>query len=290
MNVLITGAAGFIGGHLVRSLATLHNVFCVTRASPSSPTSLGRPVIANLQNPTFTENLPSNIECVIHLAQSTRYRDFPDGVEDMSRINVDATLKLLEWARKTEVKHFIYTSSANVYSPSTAPCTESSPTQPTSFYGASKLAAENFARQYQKYFQVDVLRCFTVYGPGQTGMLIPNVIERITNRKPLTLAKGVGVYLSPIYVEDVVGLINKLITKPYSKQSRLMNVCGDEERSLGEIVAQLEQIIGTSAIREMTSEDASCFTGNNTSLKHHLGPYQLVDMQTGLAATVRHGQ
>lgn len=180
MKILITGVNGFIGRHMARFFSARHEVFGVTRATTSFNDSFAVKLIsADLSKSGFVDRLPSGIDCVIHLAQSTQYRNFPEGAEDMRRINIDATCQLLEWARVTGVKQFIFSSTANVYGKSNAQLTEAHSTQPESFYGATKLAAEHLAKQYQNYFQVDVLRFFTVYGPGQQGMLIPNIAERI---------------------------------------------------------------------------------------------------------------
>lgn len=287
MNILITGATGFIGCHLGRVLADRHSVYGITRMLTSfseGPVSL---IVTNLTDPQFVKDLPAEIDCVIHLAQSVRYRDFPEGVDDMRRVNIDATAKLLDWAREVGVKQFVLASTANVYGESTETLTESHPTQPNSFYGASKLAAEHLARQYQEYFQVDVLRFFTAYGPGQSGMLIPNIIERIKTGKPITLADGVGIYLSPIYVGDVVAVINRLITTPATQKNRLMNVCGDQFTSLSEIVKVAEAIIGKPAIIHMTDGVATHFTGSNERLKSFLGAYQFIDIRTGLEQVIQ---
>lgn len=286
MNILITGATGFIGRHLGRALAAQHIVFGLTR-NPGTLTEIaGCPIIADLSDTHFVADLPANIDCVIHLAQSASYRDFPEGAEDMRLINIDATAKLLEWARNVGVKQFVYTSTANVYGKSTKALTESDPTQPNSFYGASKLAAEHLALQYHEYFQVDVLRCFTVYGPGQSGMLIQNIIERINTSKPVTLAEGVGIYLSPIYIGDVGVIINRLITTPARQKNRLMNVCGDQLTSLSEIVMIAEEIIGKPAIVRMTDEEAVYFTGSNERLRNYLSGYRFVDIRTGLERVI----
>src|SRR3990167_8609195 len=137
MNVLITGVDGFIGQHLSRLLSTKHDVYGVTRALPSTRVQAAiKFIFADLSAPAFPDLLPRNIDCVIHLAQSQQYRDFPGGADDMRRINIDATCELLEWARKTGVKQFIFTSTANVYGKSTTLLTESHVTLPDSFYGA----------------------------------------------------------------------------------------------------------------------------------------------------------
>jgi UDP-glucose 4-epimerase len=287
MNILITSATGFIGRHLSRVLVARHSVFGLTRSGISALSGLCvEPVIADLSDSTFSNNLPADIDCVIHLAQSVRYRDFPEGVADMSRVNIDATIELLEWARKAGVKQFVFASTANVYGETTTVLTESHPIQPNSFYGASKLAAEHLTRQYQAYFQVDILRLFTVYGPGQKGMLIPNIIERVSMGQPITLAEGVGLYLTPIYVGDVVAIIVKLIETPSHSKCRLLNVCGDKIVHLGDIVKVLEAGMGKTAHIHVTDEKAKYFTGNNEALKDSIDQQQTTDIETGLTLTL----
>ena len=250
------------------------------------PATPALPVVINLSVPNFVEQLPSNIDCLIHLAQSVKYHEFPEGVHDMTRVNINATVELLEWARLSGVKHFVFTSTANVYDETSEVLTEAHPTDPKSFYGASKLCAEHLLRQYQKFFQVCILRCFTVYGPAQRGMLIPNIIERIKLGKPITLAEGAGIYLTPVYVEDVVQIINRLLTTPICQNMRLMNVCGDQVTNLSEIVRLMEKLLDKPAISQITNEKAMHFVGNNQQLKNYLGPYEFVDIQTGLEYVV----
>lgn len=287
MNVLITGVNGFVGQHASRQLAAKHRVFGVARASVSSNSlPAAELVVADLSDPAFVDLLPPSIECVIHLAQSQQYRSFPDGADDMRRINIDATCRLLEWAQKTRVKQFIFASTANVYSKSAALLTESDATQAESFYGASKLSAEYLVRQYQRFFQVDILRLFTIYGPGQKGMLIPNIIERIRTGQVVTLAEGIGLYLTPIYVGDVVATIAKLIETPSTSAVRLLNVCGDKTTNLGEIVKALEVVMCTKAVTQLTNEEVQYFTGSNAALKRYLDNPEVMDLVAGLGLTV----
>ena len=284
-RILVTGAGGFIGGFIVGRLSILHDVYGFVRGYDNKSDSRVEWIKADLASIDCQAHLPHGIDCVIHLAQSKEYRDFPSGSEDMRRVNIDATCKLLEWARKTGVKQFIFTSTANVYRKSTELLTEMHQTAPDSFYGASKLSAEHLIRQYQEFFHVDILRLFTVYGPGQHGMLIPNIVDKIATEKPITLAEGVGIYLSPIFVGDVVDVIQHLITTPSRPIARLMNVCGDQVTSLSDIVKILEKVIGKSAILQMTDDEATYFTGSNERLKNYLGAHQFVDIQTGLERT-----
>lgn len=285
MNILITGASGFIGQHLVKLLSTEHHVFGVIRRGRSLEQH-ATPVIADLTDQEWTRYLPGDIDCIVHLAQSSKYRDFPDGVLDMRMVNIDATVTLLEWARKTGVKQFVFSSTANVYAPSASSLLETSSAIPGSFYGATKLAAEHLARQYQKYFQVDILRLFTVFGTGQTGMLISNVIERIRSGQEITLAKGEGIYLSPVYVGDVVNVIKRLLSIPAERDSRLMNVCGNHAASLSEILRIMELLLKRSAITHITDEEVAFFIGNNNKLRKLMADYQFLDLESGLELTI----
>jgi UDP-glucose 4-epimerase len=290
MKILITGINGFIGRHLGRCLASKHDVFGVTRLAHPQELSFATKVkliSADLSDPGFVDQLPSDIDCVIHLAQSQQYRNFPEGAEDMRRINIDATCHLLDWARKTAVKQFIFSSTANVYGKSTAQLTESDATIPESFYGATKLAAEHLVRQYKDFYQVDILRLFTVYGPGQKGMLIPNIADRIEQGLPVTLAQGVGLYLTPIYVVDVVSVIEKLIEKSEKNSCRLFNVCGDEVIDLSAIVKILEEVIGVKAHTQFMESIAPNFTGTNEQLKCFIENTAFTDIATGLAISFK---
>lgn len=290
MNVLITGVDGFIGRHASLSLAANHNVFGVARQLPSAGAHPAvERIYADLSEPSFEKLLPAGIDCVIHLAQSQKYRNFPEGAADMRCINVDATCKLLEWSRKIGVKHFIFTSTANVYGKTSARMTETLAANPESFYGASKLAAEILARQYQAYFQVDILRLFTVYGPDQKSMLISNLIERVKSGGAIMLAQGIGLYLTPIYVSDVVTAFEKLIEMPCGSSSGLFNVCGDEVLHLGEIVKAIESAVNIKALTQHTDEIVPRFVGSNAALKEYLGLHQSTNIESGLSLTVGSG-
>jgi UDP-glucose 4-epimerase len=178
-----------------------------------------------------------------------------------------------------EVKHFIFTSTANVYSPSDQLLEEDSPTVPESFYGATKLAAENFARQYQPYFQVDILRLFTIFGPGQRSMLIPTMIERIKNGKEIILAENVGISLTPIYIADLLNVINQFIQLSAIDRSRTVNVCGSS-------VVSLKKIVGIPAKTRITESKATSMKGSCAALERIIGSFCITDLNNGLQSTI----
>jgi len=286
MRILITGVNGFIGQHMAKLLSAQHEVLGVTRAPKSDDNLLAiKSISADLSTSGFVNLLPSGIDCIIHLAQSTQYRNFPEGAEDMRRVNIDATCELLEWARIDGVKQFIFSSTANVYGNTNQQMTEVHVTQPESFYGASKLAAEHLLKQYQTYFQVDVLRLFTVYGPGQRGTLIPNIADRIRQGQSVTLADGIGLTLSPVYVGDVAEIASQLIEMPKTNGYRVLNVCGDNINELSEIISILEEIIGVKAKIQLTHEKSQYFAGSNHNLKRFIDLGNMTALKDGLLKT-----
>jgi nucleoside-diphosphate-sugar epimerase len=285
LKILVTGASGFIGKHLVKDLAPEHVVYALSRQKKLTD-ELSACIDLDLTSINFEEKLPGGIECVIHLAQSGGYRDFPNSAHDMFEVNVTATHRLLEWARVSQVRHFIFASTANVYSSSSQLLNEESPATPDSFYGATKLSAEHIARQYQQFFQVDILRLFTVYGPGQRNMLIPTIIDRIKSGSEITLANGVGIYLTPIYVGDVVKIFKELLNLKPIKKCRLMNICGDDIINLSDIVTQLGGIIGKKALVKRTDEVPRYFIGSSQHMKDKLCNAKLKPLKDGLALTI----
>jgi nucleoside-diphosphate-sugar epimerase len=279
-SILITGASGFIGSALANALSNDYRVVGIARKKKQLHN--WRYLYADIGSEGFEKLLPNKVECVIHLAQSREYRSFPDGAADMLRINIDATCKLLEYSRQNGVKQFIYASTANVYGQSTEALTEKCATTPTSFYGATKLSAEHLIKQYSKFFKVDILRLFTVYGFGQESMLIPNLIEQIKVGKTIVLAQNAGIYLSPVYVDDVLRIIRNLIDVSANPGLRLVNVCGDQVVSLGEIVQELEQQLGVKAVIQSNDDSPPRFIGSNAAIKGYLGPIQFIDLKMGL--------
>lgn len=291
MNILITGSDGFIGKHLSAYLLSKgHSLYLVSRKRPSAGSDGFNYITTDLAVSGFSKVFPDGIDRVIHLAQSSRYRDFPQGAPDMTHVNINSTFELLEWSRVTGVKHFIFTSTANVYSPSTDLLTEKSATNPISFYGASKLAAELCAVQYQQFFQVDVLRCFTVYGPGQENMLIANVIKRIQDGSAITLGEGVGIYLTPVFLCDVLSIINCLSKLHPSQEARIFNVSGDRIVSLSDVVIAIERLLAKKAVIKMTDEVPLFFTGSNEKIKRVLGMSELTPLDEGMELSLLDNQ
>jgi UDP-glucose 4-epimerase len=237
-RVLLTGAAGFIGGRLLRHLATAHEVFGLDRTPP--PDNLpaqGHWLDVDLVKPLDGAGLPAKLDAVVHLAQSRAYRDFPEGAADVFGVNVHGTFRLLEYARAAGAQRFIFTSSGGVYGTSYEKFVESDPVSPLNFYLSSKYAAELLLANYQRFFRTVVVRPFFVYGVGQNeGMLVPRLVRSVASGAPIVLQGPDGIRINPLHVSDAVAALSKALE---IDGNHLVNIAGPEVltmRQIGEII------------------------------------------------------
>lgn len=285
MKVLVTGGAGFIGGHLVRELSRRHEVLATTRTEAPADTPAEVEWLAiDLASPDFVDGLPaSGIDAVVHLAQSRRYRDFPDGAPDMVAVNVRATFALAEWARAIGASRFVYASTGGVYRRKDGAITEEDPIDPSSFYFQSKYAAEVLLRGYSDLIGVSIVRPFFVYGPGQQpGMLVPGLAKRVLAGEAVVVEGKTGIRVNPIYVLDVVKALDTLLAER-DAGTMVVNLAGDEVVSISELVGVLAAATGQEAtIRSSEERAKGDLVADNGRMKSKLGLVPAVSLGEGL--------
>lgn len=267
MRVLITGAGGFIGRALCLRLASMPDfqVFGVGRREQLPSARRFTALKADLVDDSWTDSLPSGgIDLVFHLAQSTRYREFPDGAEDMLAVNVKATLQLLEWCRENGVRRVVLASSGNVYRWGDHPLRETDQTEPDSFYGASKLAMEVIARPFASFFPIVAARLFTVYGPYQEEMLIPNLLSRVRSRIAITVAGGIGPVFSPLWLDDGVEFLMRCSSFDTSSSFEVLNLAGSEIISVRRMAEVFGELTGARPLYEETADKPLCYAGDSS--------------------------
>ncbi len=237
MRVVVSGAAGFMGSHLIERLAAEHEVYALARQPLDTPGV--RWIVHDLTQPLAQAGLPRAIDAVIHLAQSRHYRAFPERAHDIYNVNVHSTFALLEYARAAGARRFCLASTGSVYKGGEQPVTESDPVVPSGFYAASKIAAEQLVNAYSGIMQTTVWRFFFVYGLRQSStMLIPRLVQAVCSGSAVTLQGEEGICINPTHISDAVEAMARslLLDGSYT-----INVAGAEVvslRTIANIIAQ----------------------------------------------------
>jgi len=247
VRVLVTGAGGFIGQVLARRLLRSgHDVTALVRPDSAEGLAASVPDLeiarVDLRQELDATRLPSRVDAVVHLAQSARYAEFPEGSRDVFGVNCEATLRLLEWARGAGAGHFLLASSGSIYRRSAHPIREAGAIEPRDFYSLCKRMGEELTLSYGQIFAVTCARLFCVYGPGQRGRLVPGLVARIRRGDPVRLAGPAGFRINPIHVEDASLALMALLERPYPG---CINVGGTRALSIREMAEAIGTMLGT---------------------------------------------
>lgn len=198
-TVLVTGADGFIGSHLVEKLvAAGANVraFCVYNSQGSWGWLDGVSAdvkakldvrLGDIRDARFCEAACEGVDTVFHLAALIAIPYSYTAPESFVQTNVQGSLNLLEGARRAKVRRFIQTSTSEVYgTPSDVPIRETHPMNAQSPYAATKVASDQLALAYHLSFEVPVvvLRPFNTFGPRQsTRAVLPTILTQLLEGK-----------------------------------------------------------------------------------------------------------
>jgi UDP-glucose 4-epimerase len=277
VRILVTGAAGFVGSHLLARLEADHELLPVVREAPDDSREW---IVQDLTQPLDRSRLPERIDALIHLAQSARYREFPDGAEDVYAVNVHSTFELLEYARVAGAVSFVLASSGGVYGYSYETLVETSPAVPLNFYITSKYVAELLAANYQPFFSTVVLRLFFAYGPGQDRMLVPTLIDKVRKGDQISIAGRPGQWINPIHISDAVEVFPPALELTGSD---VFNVAGDEVVSIRGLVGVIEEATGEPAhVRHIDPDQEGDLIGDNARMKEILGVQPRTSLLDGI--------
>ncbi|HEV2776084.1 MAG TPA: NAD(P)-dependent oxidoreductase [Solirubrobacteraceae bacterium] len=286
MTILLTGATGFIGRHLLALLAGDQEVVALARRAP--PAALAGTATWTLQDLAAgldPSGLPARVDTVVHLAQSNRYRDFPEGASDVVAVNVGAVVDLLDYARAVGARRFVLCSTGGVYGFRAGVAREDDPVAPDGFYAGSKYAAELLLAPYRALLQTVVVRPFFVYGAGQRGMLVAGLAERVLRGEPVTIAGDPGLRVNPIHVEDAARAIAAAAGAEATVD--VVNVAGDETVTLRDIVLRLARAADVEpTIVHAGDGPPGDLVGDNERMRRRLGVTPQVALDDGLAGVV----
>jgi UDP-glucose 4-epimerase len=187
-SFLVTGGAGFIGSHIVeRLLNGGAKVVVVDDLSNGKLVNLplGNDCLEYVQRDVMDFEFESlgKVDGIFNEAARALVPSFIDPVTDLA-VNTGGTIRILEYARKYDIK-VVHASSGSIYgNPVKIPIADDHPLNPISPYGASKLASEVYGSMYYREYGLDVtmLRYFNVYGPRQSVNEEMGVIPIFVNR------------------------------------------------------------------------------------------------------------
>ncbi len=249
MNILITGANGLLGKNLVAKLSIEHehNVYALVKDKKNLLFPLNQKIkILEIDLSNFDVNLlPKDIDVIYYLAQSNKFREFPEGSSDIFNINIFAPFKIIEWAKKNGTKIFVYASSGGVYTNPNRPVKEFfdiNANEKLGFYLKSKLSGEMLLKNYAEFFNSFVIiRPFFMYGIGQNkSMLIPRLIENIKNGNKIIINGNNGIQINPIFISDAVEATVNILKL---QGEHIINIAGKEVVYLKEIVEIISNIL-----------------------------------------------
>lgn len=266
INILVTGATGFIGSYLCKELArNKYNVFGLSFSDVSQKTKelLSQKEIhldeGDVRDFDFLKKIikKNQIKVIFHLAAALPCANDLENPFLLFEVNARGTLNLLNAAYLNGVKKFIYASSSSVYSepPKYLPVDENHPTRPLTVYGASKLAGELYCNAYSKSMDITILRYCGAYGIGQDKHYATyRFVNQALNNEPITIY-GTGVQTSDFtYIEDVV---RGTILAMKKNKPGVYNISSGEETSIRKFAKEI--------INFTNSDSKIIFTNKNTN-------------------------
>ncbi|SCX36173.1 Nucleoside-diphosphate-sugar epimerase [Pseudomonas sp. NFACC25] len=271
MNILISGANGLLGAHSVAQLVARHQVHAIVHTAPDVPLAGVNYHVLDLSQAWSPQLLPTSVDAVIHLAQSSRFREFPDQALDVFGVNVASTARLLDYAKSAGARHFILASSGGGYGAGNEAFKENAqiphPGQ-LGYYLGSKLCSEVLAHNYASLMNVTVLRFFFMYGKDQKrSMLVPRLIDNVMSGQAITLHGNDGIKINPIHVSDAVAALEHCLGL---EGSHTFNVAGTEVLSLRDIAGIIGTAVGRDPIFNIEEIESRNLIANIDSLSESL--------------------
>lgn len=307
-KVLVTGAGGFIGSHLVEALvkkgsslkAFVHyNSFnrwgwldYVDKKIKDSIEIFA----GDVRDPNGVRESMRNIDVVFHLAALIGIPYSYHSPDTYMDTNIRGTLNILQSARELEVEKVIHTSTSEIYGTAQfVPITEKHPINPQSPYSATKAAADFLALSFCRSFNlpVAVIRLFNTYGPRQSARaIIPTIITQIIYGKKKISVGSTHPTRDLTYVKDAVNGFIKIAESDKSI-GQVINIGNNFEISIKELInliakimeAKIEIMIEEKRIRPKKSEVERLWA-DNTKAKRLLEWSPKYKFEEGLKETI----
>jgi UDP-glucuronate 4-epimerase len=255
MNILVTGGAGFIGSHVTEALLKRgETVTVLDDFNDFYDPALKRRNVASFPHVIEGDirgKLPAEkFDAIIHLAARAGVRPSLAQPKLYSDVNIAGTQNLLEFARETGVRKFVFASSSSVYGVNQKiPFSEDDPIfKPISPYAATKLAGEALCHVYHHLYKLDIvcLRFFTVYGPRQRpDLAIRKFTQALLAGQPIDYFGDGSTRRDYTHIEDILQGVLAALDRPLGYE--VINLGESRTIELRELVSLIEKATGKTA-------------------------------------------
>jgi UDP-glucose 4-epimerase len=300
-KILVTGGAGFIGGHLAHKL--IQNNYKVMVVD-SLKTIGGIPYIHPkcffykgdiLTTKTLAKIKKFKPEIIYHLAAQSGGESAYDNPKFDYLTNGYGTYLLSKLAKEIKIKHFIYSSSVAVYgSNNKNKINEKSEIKPDSIYGISKYVGEMFIKNvlYPTKIKTTIFRIFNTYGPGENlnflkkGM-ISVYCSYVWKNKPIIVKGSLKRFRNYQYIEDVVNILFKAIKNKNLAKNEVFNLSSGVTTTVISLIRLILKInkkhnYKIDVKKKGTPGDSFGFSASSFYLKKKFNNYKFISVKRGL--------
>ena len=307
-KILVTGADGFIGSHLVEKLMddgceirafVYYNSFNSWGWLDTLPKEKLKNIeifAGDIRDPNGVRQAMKGVDLVYHLAALIAIPYSYHSPDNYVDTNIKGTLNILQAAREFNTQRILVTSTSEVYGTAQfVPITELHPRQPQSPYSATKIGADCIAESFYRSFDmpITIVRPFNTYGPRQSARaVIPTIITQLLSGKAEIKLGATHPTRDLLFVKDTVsGFVE--ISKSSSLIGEDVNIATSTEISVGDLANMIIKKTGKSAtiisddqrLRPEKSEVERLFGSNEKILKHTLWK-PTTSLEQGLMMTI----
>jgi NAD dependent epimerase/dehydratase len=307
-KVLVTGADGFIGSHLVErllfegchvSVFVYYNSFNSwgwLDAFDDEQKSRLKVFSGDIRDPNGVRSAVDGHEIIFHLAALIAIPFSYHSPDSYIDTNIKGTLNVLQAARHSKCERILVTSTSEVYGTAIyVPIDEKHPRQPQSPYSASKIGADCIAESFYRSFDlpVTIVRPFNTYGPRQSARaVIPTIITQLLSNYTRIRLGDLRPTRDLLYVEDTVDAFVS-ISKTESLIGEDVNIATGVEISMGALAAEIiNQINPVATIQDdpqrLRPENSEVYRllGSSEKLVRHCGWKPTHTLSNGLSKTI----
>ena len=270
MNILLTGAQGFCGSHLRRSLRNSpHSLWAAARTWPSSPNLLSDYKTLETDFSDFRP-FPSRIDVVVHTAASLSIGETTK--TEFRRNNVDLTRNLVNYAIDAGARLFIFFSAISVYgSVETSIVSEKTRCANPDPYSLSKLESEAYLAEKKCSINSLSLRLPSVQGPNAKHGWLTGVLYKMQRNEPVTFFSPDAPFNNAVHISDLAHFIDKLIASP-PNGSAAINLSLNGQMPVANLLSNLKSLLRSSSILAPESEfNKKSFMIDDTLAKEKFG-------------------